>query len=433
MVFKIKKEEFFMRTQKIYRLIFATFAALVFALPSFAQENMTLCMSGVKNQQAGQYDQAIADLENCIKTGNLSQVNLARTYRILGQNLNSKKEHARAIGMYNQALALSPNDPWNDYVNRGNAWSASGDFQRAIADYEEALKLSPNLGAANFNRGIVYEKLGQIDKAKADISLGYQKGFRSPQIAERMTYYKLGASSAENSATSAAGNSSAATGQFDQYLAVLFQQLNRKYTCFEAPINQNQLSTAVRAELLKTGIGSNATDNQVGIAFVTLYPCPFSPYRTELKAATQQQLEGVWLYPETSQKMRFPPLSSMWEQEKNLNSKCDGIGFYAGGEMRTARIFGAQMSCSIKVAADMNPARQNPLVARWNMLRDGRLSVSRTDVANHIEEWEIFIATSDFLAAGIQIKQGDLVGYMRKERGNELNVATVFWHLQKLP
>jgi TPR repeat len=419
-VFKIMKEEFFMRTQKIYKLIVATFAALVFALPSFAQENMTLCMIGVQNQQAGQYDQAIADLENCIKTGNLSQANLARTYRILGQNLNSK-------------LALNPNDPWNDYVNRGNAWSASGDFQKAVADYDEALKLSPNLGAANFNRGIVYEKLGQIDKAKADISMGYQKGFRSPQIAERMAYYKLGSPSTESSATSAAGNSSAATGQFDQYLAVLFQQLNRKYSCFEAPVNQNQLSATVRAELLKTGVGSNATDNQVGIAFVTLYPCPFSPYRVELKPAKQQEIEGVWVYPETSQKMRFPPLSPRWDEERALNSKCDGVGFYADGEMRTTRVFGAKVVCIFKTAADMNPARKNPRVASWSMLRDGRLIVSRTDVANHVEEWEMFIAATDFLAAGIQVKQGDLVGYMRKERGNEINVATTFWHLQKLP
>jgi tetratricopeptide (TPR) repeat protein len=433
MIFKIKKEEFYMRMKNIYRLIFAAFLALVFALPSFAQENMTLCMSGVKSQQAGQYDQAISDLENCIKTGNLSQVTLARTYRILGQNLNSKKEHARAIGMYNQALALNPNDPWNDYVNRGNAWSASGDFQKAMADYDEALKLSPNLGAANFNRGIVYEKLGQIDKAKADISMGYQKGFRSPQIAERMAYYKLGAPSAESSATGAAANSSAATDQFDQYLSVLFQQLNRKYTCHEAPVNQNQLSAAVRAELLKTGGGSNATDNQVGIAFVTLYPCPFSPYRAELKPAKQQEIEGVWVYPETSQKMRFPPISPRWDEERAFNSKCDGVGFYADGEMRTTRIIGAKSFCSFKTASDMNPARKNPRVASWSMLRDGRLIVSRTDVANHVEEWEMFIAATDFLAAGIQVKQGDLVGYMRKEKGNEINVATTFWHLQKLP
>ena len=197
-------------------LIFATFIALGFSMPSFAQEDLTLCMSGLKNQQAGQYDQATLDLENCVKTGNLSQGNLARTYRILGQNHNSKKDYVRAIGMYNQALALNPNDPWNDYVNRGNALSGSGDFQKAIADYDEALKLSPNLGAAYFNRGIVYEKLGQIDKAKADISLGYQKGFRSPQIAERMSYYKLSSLPTESNASSVAGDSNATTSQFPE-------------------------------------------------------------------------------------------------------------------------------------------------------------------------------------------------------------------------
>ena len=416
----------------ISRLIIVFFLALIFPMNSFAQENITLCMSGLKNQQLGQYDQAILDLENCIKTGNLSQGNLARTYRILGQNYNSKRDYASAIGLYNQALALNPNDPWNDYVNRGDAWSGSGDFQKAIADYDEALKRNPNLGAANFNRGIVYEKLGQIDKAKTDISLGYQKGFRSPQIAERMSYYNLSSLQTAIGASSAA-DSSPTTNQFDKYLSELVQQLNHKDTCFEAPIHQNQLSAAVRAELLRTGVGSSADSNQIGVALVTLYPCPFSPYRAELKPATQQQIEGVWVYPETSHKMRFPPLSPAWNQERGLNTKCEGIGFYVNGEMRTTKIIGTQMTCIFKAAVDMNPARQNPRVASWDMLRDGRLNVSRTDVANHIEEWEIFIAESDFLTAGIQIKKGNLVGYLRKERGNEINVAGVFWHLQKLP
>lgn len=67
------------------------------------------------------------------------------------------------------------------------------------------------------------------------------------------------------------------------------------------------------------------------------------------------------------------------------------------------------------------------------MLRDGRLNVSRTDVPNHVEEWDIFLATQDFEARGLLVKQGDLVAYLRKERGNELNVSTMFWHLQKLP
>lgn len=34
---------------------------------------------------------------------------------------------------------------------------------------------------------------------------------------------------------------------------------------------------------------------------------------------------------------------------------------------------------------------------------------------------------------GLAVKQGDVLGYLRKVPGNEWNIATKFWHLQKLP
>ena len=166
-------------------------SGIVFLADAFAQQNMSLCISGYNNQRSGFYDQAILDLENCIKTGNLTNANLARVYRYVGQAHNAKEEYLQAINSYDQALSLNPSDPWYDFLNRANAYSSAGELQKSLADYEEALKLNPDLGAAYFYRGIVYEKMGQFEKAKSDITVGYQKGFRSPQINARMFYFQL--------------------------------------------------------------------------------------------------------------------------------------------------------------------------------------------------------------------------------------------------
>jgi tetratricopeptide (TPR) repeat protein len=167
-------------------------SGFIFIAEAFAQQNMDSCMSGYSNQRAGFYDLAIGDLENCIKTGNLTNGNLARAYRFLGQAYNAKAEYSKAIHAYDQALSLHPKDPWFDFLNRGNVHSSTGELQKALTDYEEALKLNTNLGAAFFYRGIVYEKMGQLERSKSDIFLAYEKGFRSPQISARMYYYQLG-------------------------------------------------------------------------------------------------------------------------------------------------------------------------------------------------------------------------------------------------
>ncbi len=54
------------------------------------------------------------------------------------------------------------------YYNRGNAYSAKGDYDRAIADHNEAIRLDPKYANALGNRGIIYEARGDIARARAD-------------------------------------------------------------------------------------------------------------------------------------------------------------------------------------------------------------------------------------------------------------------------
>ncbi len=164
---------------------------LLASLGVWAQEDIRLCRQGWSSYTAGQYDEAIGLYAQCMQAGKLNPENLARSYRNLGMAYNAKKDNARAIDSYNKSLALKPEDFWFDYVNRGNAWSDLKDYDKALADYEAALQAKPDLGSAYYNRGIVYEKLGKVELAKADIALAYAKGYRAPALMERMTHYQL--------------------------------------------------------------------------------------------------------------------------------------------------------------------------------------------------------------------------------------------------
>ncbi len=413
-----------------YRNYFLVFTGLLVSMVAVAQEDIRLCQEGWASYSSGKYEEAIRLYEGCIQSGQLTQATLARTYRNLGMAHNAKKGAAQAVDYYTRALALNPVDFWSDYVNRGNAWSYLKEDDKALADYEAALKAKPDLGAAHYNRAIVYERLGRTEQAKADLTQAYAKGYRSTQLSERMALYQLPTSDEQKFDPDKPLES---TEQLSGVLKLLVSMANGKFTCFEKSLTLADVRPVVQEELRRKGLTA-PTANQTADVLYTLYPCPFAPIRPELKLATQAEMEGVWVFPESSYQYRYSPQSANWKQEPPPSMKmCDGIGFYAGGEMRVMRKGGPAGSCPFIKAGDLDIARQLPRVSSWNMIRDGRLNVRRTDVANHVEEWDFYLVKSDFEASGLQVRQGNLIGYQRKLPGNDRNVATMFWHLQKLP
>lgn len=60
-----------------------------------------------------------------------------------------------------QSLALALN-------NRGNAYTAKGDYDLAIKDYDESIKLGESAKAFH-NRGLAYKRKGEYDRALADL------------------------------------------------------------------------------------------------------------------------------------------------------------------------------------------------------------------------------------------------------------------------
>lgn len=212
----------------------------------------------------------------------------------------------------------------------------------------------------------------------------------------------------------------------------VFQMNNAKILCLNSDSSLPIIRKNVDAYLRKQGTENPPSANEIAKAAYTLFPCPFSPYRDELRPVAAKDIEGVWLYPEASQKLRFGPKSPMWSKLAAMPIKCESVAFYPDGETRNTKIAG-QMACPFSSAKDMDASSLNPKVASWQLAKDGVVKISRTDVQGHIEEWEIFIVVKVFEIAAVQFKAGDLLAYLRRERGNDFNASTVFRHLQRLP
>jgi len=217
----------------------------------------------------------------------------------------------------------------------------------------------------------------------------------------------------------------------DKFIQDMVQMHQDKSMCVANP-SSPAVRTNVITYLKVMGEQISVTPKALATAMWTLYPCPFSPFRPELRLATQTDVEGVWLFPESSQKLRFPPRSGRQSPAGPVPVKCDAVGYYANGELRHAVIAG-KVACPFGKATDLDVARKNPVVSNWALLRPGRIAVTRTDIANHIEEWDVFFVNTPFSFDDVQFSSGDLVAYVRRESGNDVGAATQFRHLKRLP
>ena len=217
-----------------------------------------------------------------------------------------------------------------------------------------------------------------------------------------------------------------------QFILDLFKRHQGDTLCTEGPAELAQIRSTLAEHFKGNDPKQHMPAKDVAIALWTRYPCPFSPYRPQLRPAKAKEIEGVWLFPESSQKYRFGPRSSRKPAPGSQPVRCDAVAYYPNGEQRHA-VMAGQPDCPFRTAADIDLSHVNQRVASWSLLRDGRVSVKRTDVDGHIEEWDLFVVIEPFQVHGLNLQAGELISYLRREDGSELNAATQFLHLQRLP
>ena len=98
---------------------------------------------------------------------------LATAYRVraFSVEVNDPKWGEKANAAITKALSLDPNLA-ESYVSRGYLlWSRANDWavERAVTDYEHAVELNPNLAEAHHQLANVYNHIGLLDKADAEI------------------------------------------------------------------------------------------------------------------------------------------------------------------------------------------------------------------------------------------------------------------------
>ena len=225
-----------------------------------------------------------------------------------------------------------------------------------------------------------------------------------------------------------------AAAQLDQFIIDMFKQHNNKTLCMLGTVPVPVVRSMVVDQLKRSGVTGTASAQQLETAIWTVFPCPFSPVRTELLPATEKDVEGVWLFPYESQPYRYGQSSALQPTDPAKAIACEIIGYLPKGEYRSGTIVGARTSkaCTFRKAADLAPARKRPQVLSWSMGPNGRLKITRVDGKDHVEEWDVFVVTKTFQALNMEIKAGDLVAFVRREKDNEVNASTEFRHLQRL-
>jgi tetratricopeptide (TPR) repeat protein len=117
----------------------------------------------------------------------------AEEYLMRGDNFSARKEYDLAIPDYDQAIRLNPKYA-EAYNNRGYAYYWNGDAAHAIADYSRAIELRPDYAYAYNNRGAAYMASGHSDQAIDDFdrAIQLQRDFPQAYINRGNAYLRLG-------------------------------------------------------------------------------------------------------------------------------------------------------------------------------------------------------------------------------------------------
>jgi tetratricopeptide (TPR) repeat protein len=99
---------------------------------------------------------------------------LANAYYIRGLTFTSRRDNARAIADYSEAIKYQP-DYLLAFDKRGQSYLGNGDFDSAIADFEELKRFNHDnnkvdslLAGAYMKRGIEYDKKKDYARAISD-------------------------------------------------------------------------------------------------------------------------------------------------------------------------------------------------------------------------------------------------------------------------
>jgi eukaryotic-like serine/threonine-protein kinase len=94
---------------------------------------------------------------------------------ILGLCYDGLEQPREARGCYTTSIALWPEFPWT-YFNRGLVYLRQYEYQKAIADFNRMIQLRPNFAEVYMNRAVAWEGLKNYQAAIADLTHALELG-----------------------------------------------------------------------------------------------------------------------------------------------------------------------------------------------------------------------------------------------------------------
>lgn len=209
--------------------------------------------------------------------------------------------------------------------------------------------------------------------------------------------------------------------------SILRKENNTKSLCVDEQETQLGMKKKVTDDLIARGIRRPSGGDIVSATY-NKYSCPFGPYRSQVRPAVEKDIVGVWLFPESSQKLRHGPNSSAWEESQRI--KCEGVAYYEGGEHRSMQVIG-RLDCP-ESAKEMDALRKLPKVTTWFMASDGVVAVLHEDDKENVDRLELFVVNEPFTEKDVKFAKGDLLVYQRHSMNNKFKYEVTFRHLQRL-
>jgi tetratricopeptide (TPR) repeat protein len=130
---------------------------------------LVLIVSGYAHFRSGDNQGALSRYEKAVAQNPSAAKFIKSTdfYFLLGNAHLDANDDTQAISDFSQVLALDPSSV-TAYLNRGVAFSKTGQKEKAIEEYTQAIKINPNYISAYINRGATYGELGMYDLELAD-------------------------------------------------------------------------------------------------------------------------------------------------------------------------------------------------------------------------------------------------------------------------
>ena len=129
------------------------------------KSDIDLCFSGDDNKAP----ERVRSCTRVIEGGKLSQRDLASAYNWRGEAHRILEQYEVALADYARSIELNPNSVYA-FTNRAEVYRLQEKYELVIEEATHAISIDPAMNASWAIRGMAYEKLGDIEKARADFN-----------------------------------------------------------------------------------------------------------------------------------------------------------------------------------------------------------------------------------------------------------------------